>query len=524
MSPLSLCVSFLFVLTVSVAQGRDIASNLHGIAFAAVTTEDAQRAARWYSEFLGAKHLTDLSFSFYGDEHYYRFFQKEILEARAQGIDPDRLGVPDISDNGNYEIRGEFVLFDNGLVQLIEFARRDTEEHITYPRRIRLTGPGVRNAPQICLWTKDDLDFNQFVHELEEKSIKAGYDKAIFNRAVKVKNEEERRNAPIKDKGINVKEGPFAGLSFVYMKGPSGEQLELYKMVNHTRWHFGKEYCKRRGVTTAFLDNYKDNEYKKKAGLTGQMWGLVQFGTHTDDLFGSVNFYSNVLGSQTMEYPMQAIDLKGDPFKNMLYQKETLEAARLGIRPREFGILDVSANGGGRIDYRFNLFDNYHVETLRYTDGPTMDYPSFPVAYNHSSLAYVGDMAAAFHVNDNADFNQLVADVERRAEELGFEGVKANRVIDVRRLGEMVDLSEYSRPFTSGNLEGYNYVVMKGRSGEHIMFVQLRGPMGEKVKQAMLEYGAVSTAWPETNPWTYGGYDEFCSKYHNLDASPKEEL
>ena len=48
---------------------------------------------------------TELAFRFHGDDHYELMFQKELQEAREQGVDPADLGVPDISDSGTYEVR-----------------------------------------------------------------------------------------------------------------------------------------------------------------------------------------------------------------------------------------------------------------------------------------------------------------------------------------------------------------------------------------------------------------------------------
>ena len=46
----------------------------------------------------------ELSFRFHGDDHYELMFQKELQEARTQGVDPADLGVPDIRDEGTREV------------------------------------------------------------------------------------------------------------------------------------------------------------------------------------------------------------------------------------------------------------------------------------------------------------------------------------------------------------------------------------------------------------------------------------
>ena len=39
------------------------------------------------------------------DSHYYRMFQKELIEAREQNVDPETLGVPDIKAGGKHVVR-----------------------------------------------------------------------------------------------------------------------------------------------------------------------------------------------------------------------------------------------------------------------------------------------------------------------------------------------------------------------------------------------------------------------------------
>ena len=39
------------------------------------------------------------------DSHYYRMFQKELIEAHEQNVDPETLGVPDIKSGGKHVVR-----------------------------------------------------------------------------------------------------------------------------------------------------------------------------------------------------------------------------------------------------------------------------------------------------------------------------------------------------------------------------------------------------------------------------------
>ena len=97
-------------------------------------------------------------------------------------------------------------------------------------------------------------------------------------------------------RGVTFDTGDFAGLTFAYFKGPRGEQLELYRMRNQTRHFLGRDVCRRGGVATAFLDGYQDNRWKVDAGLTGRLFGFVQFGTRTDDLWRLVGLVGWLVG------------------------------------------------------------------------------------------------------------------------------------------------------------------------------------------------------------------------------------
>ncbi|XP_071090563.1 uncharacterized protein [Haliotis cracherodii] len=488
-------------------------NSLHGIAFTSVTTDNLSASTQFYTQVLGGMLVPELSFTFSGDSHYYRMFQKEILDARTQGISPAQLGIPDIGDNGTHEVRGNFIIFDNGIIQLVEYVLRSSSSDIVFDIRDRRTSPCYIAAPHICFWVKDDVDFNHYIAELERRSHGLGFHQVKVNRPVTVHNEAERQAVPENQLGITFSNGDFAGLSFAYFKGPRGEQLELYQITNQSRYHLGSDYCRRQGVTTAFLDNHPDNRWKKAAGVSGQLYGMFQFGTRTDDLSKSVNFYTQVLGSELVHKPLQAVNVRGDDVENMLFQKEILDALSWGTEPRDIGVANVSLAGSDRLDHRFNLFDNYVVETLLYTAGKSLSDPKFNPKYNWSSPAYINNMHVAFLVDDNVDLNNFLHDTELKATNNKFPEFKVNRAVDVPTLGASVPLPQYSAEFTDGPLKGFNYVFAKGPAGEQLSFVQFKGPAAAKLKSALLRYSAVSTAFKETNPWVRKEYDAFCSKY-----------
>ena len=56
---------------------------------------------------------------------------------------------------------------------------------------------------------------------------------------------------------------------------------------------------------------------------------------------------------------------------------------------------------------------------------------------------------------------------------------------------------------------------MKGPAGEQFSVVKFTGRAKDVLKKSMLVYGAVSTAFPETNPYVWGGYNDICAAQIN---------
>lgn len=161
---------------------------------------------------------------------------------------------------------------------------------------------------------------------------------------------------------------------------------------------------------------------------------------------------------------------------------------------------------------RFNLFDNFVVETLLYTDGRTLGNPVFSPRYNHSSLAYTNDMYVALMVRHDLDFPTQLRLLERNLAANGFdqERVRVNR-IPVQ--GQSPGQGRGHFTFTQGPLSGMTYSMVNGPAGEHVALVQFRGASRDRLKRALLQYGAVSTEFDETNPRVSGGMDKFCDQF-----------
>jgi hypothetical protein len=98
----------------------------------------------------------------------------------------------------------------------------------------------------ICFYIKDDVDFNQFIHDLEAESARRGMTNVKANRVITVSTEQARRQAPFDSNSNKITEGPLDGLAMIYAKGPEGEQLEFLQVLGHAKEVFDGAYTARR--------------------------------------------------------------------------------------------------------------------------------------------------------------------------------------------------------------------------------------------------------------------------------------
>ena len=56
--------------------------------------------------------------------------------------------------------------------------------------------PAFPRMMHICFHVRDDVDFNQFIHDLEAESARRGMTQVRANRIVRVRTEAERRRLP----------------------------------------------------------------------------------------------------------------------------------------------------------------------------------------------------------------------------------------------------------------------------------------------------------------------------------------
>ena len=226
---------------------------LQGIQHFGITVDNMAKSLEFYIDLLGGK-LAIAGDGFAGEVLHNTLFQKEEIEAYTQGINPRRLGIPDLKDGSKDALDVRFVSFGNTVLELIHF--REAKLDINAPNIIEKLpgGVGFVNAPHISFHVKDDVPLNEFALLLEEESEKRGIQVAC-NRVITVKSEAERRQVAARYaanlfwndpehpeyfvEGYSDAEfGGFHGWSLFYCKGPNGEQLEFNQVTRTAKENF----------------------------------------------------------------------------------------------------------------------------------------------------------------------------------------------------------------------------------------------------------------------------------------------
>ena len=211
--------------------------------------------------------------------------------------------------------------------------------------------------------------------------------------------------------------------------------------------------------------------------LGARLQGVQHFGLTVQNMDRAFEFYTEVLGGTEV---MRDGDFYGERIHATLLTDQDIEAAELQVNPATLGIPDLRG-GAQRLDVRFIQFDNVVIELLQYRDAdqPAGSGAAFAEPLQHMSPAFPRMMHICFHIRDDVDFNQFIADLEVEAARRGMDQVRANRVITVRTEQERLaaPLDANSNGITEGQSNGWRLIYCKGCEGEQLEFVQALGPV-----------------------------------------------
>jgi len=102
------------------------------------------------------------------------------------------------------------------------------------------TSPAFPKSMHVCFYVREDVDFNEFVRDLEAEAARRGMHNVKANRIVASNSEQDRRQAPLDMLTNRITSGKSDGWSLIYAKGPEGEQLEFVQVRGQAKRVFGE--------------------------------------------------------------------------------------------------------------------------------------------------------------------------------------------------------------------------------------------------------------------------------------------
>jgi catechol 2,3-dioxygenase-like lactoylglutathione lyase family enzyme len=222
-----------------------------------------------------------------------------------------------------------------------------------------------------------------------------------------------------------------------------------------------------------------------KRALGARLQGIQHFGLTVQNMERAFEFYTQVLGGTEV---FRHGDFQGDAVQNTLLADQEIRAAELGVDAKTLGVPDLRS-GAQRLDVRFVQFDNVVVELLQYrgADQPMGSPLSFAEPVQNMSPAFPRMMHICFHVKDDVDIDEFIADLEAESQRRGMTQVRANRTVHVTseqaRLGAPRDAN--TNKVTVPPSDGWNFIYCKGPEGEQLEFVKAIGPVKQRFADAL---------------------------------------
>ncbi len=221
------------------APSTSLGGRLKGVQHFGITVQNMERAFEFYTQVLGGTEIMRDG-DFQGDVIHNTLLLAEELEARQRNVNPRVLGVPDLR-GGAQRLDVRFVQFDNVVLELLQY--RDSAQPqgtgASFAPPHEHTSPAFPKSMHVCFYIRDDVDFNQFIHDLETEAARRGMTNVKANRIVSATSEQERQKTPLDTLTNRITSGKSDGWSLIYAKGPEGEQLEFVQTRGHAKQVFG---------------------------------------------------------------------------------------------------------------------------------------------------------------------------------------------------------------------------------------------------------------------------------------------
>jgi catechol 2,3-dioxygenase-like lactoylglutathione lyase family enzyme len=228
-----------------------LGARLQGVQHFGLTVQNMDRAFEFYTEVLGGTEVMRDG-DFQGERIHNTLLTDQEIEARERRVNPRTMGVPDLK-GGTQRLDVRFIQFDNVVIELLQYRDADqprgSGNSFAEPRDHM--SPAYPRSMHICFYVRDDVDFNQLIHDLEAESARRGMTQVKANRVITVRTEKERLAAPMEANTNRVTEGPSDGWELIYCKGPEGEQLEFVKALGPVKERFADAFAARQRMLAA---------------------------------------------------------------------------------------------------------------------------------------------------------------------------------------------------------------------------------------------------------------------------------
>ncbi|OAH40213.1 lactoylglutathione lyase [Sphingobium yanoikuyae] len=215
-----------------------LGARLQGVQHFGLTVQNMERAYEFYTAVLGGTEVFRHG-DFQGDAVQNTLLADQEILANELGVNPRTIGVPDLRA-GTQRLDVRFIQFDNVVIELLQY--RDADQPMGGPKAfaepLEHMSPAFPRMMHICFYVRDDVDFNQFIADLEAESARRGMTQVRANRIIRVSTEEERKAAPLSANTNKVTVAPSDGWELIYCKGPEGEQLEFVKALGPVKKRF----------------------------------------------------------------------------------------------------------------------------------------------------------------------------------------------------------------------------------------------------------------------------------------------
>ena len=238
--------------SISVDRGSaPLGKRIRGFQHFGMTVQNMDRAFEFYTEILGGTEIMRDG-DFHGDRIHNTLMLNDEIEAIEQKINPVTIGVPDLR-GGQQRLNVRFIQFDNMVLELPHY-RESSQQAGTgaaWAPAHDQRSPAYPRSLHLCFYLRDDIDFNEFVRDLEAESLGRGMTNVRCNRTVMVTTEQGRKSTPLETMSNKITDGKSNGWALIYARGPEGEALEFVQALDPVKQIFDGALEKRQKETNS---------------------------------------------------------------------------------------------------------------------------------------------------------------------------------------------------------------------------------------------------------------------------------